>query len=162
MPGDVSNVTETREEGSGGRSSEAGHVASRQRNPKRSLRAQGSASPVTPLPKRFSARPKGAPVKALPFGETLVAETGLEAERVRHQLRESWRDSSAVLELCCDDPEKPNETGKSGAVSEGVKEVTEALEEAKLEELQEGTTEAEIEAKNCEEGASLWQHHNGT
>ena len=162
MPEDVSNVTETREEGSGGRSSEAGHVASRQRNPKRSLRAQGPASPVTPLPKRFSARPKGAPVKALPFGETLVAETGLEAERVRHQLRESWRNSSAVLELCRDDPENPSETGRREAVPEGVKEVTVALEEAQLEDLQEETTEAEIEAESCEEGASLRQHHNET
>ena len=162
MPEDVPNVTETREEDSGGRSSEAGHVAPRQRNPKRSLRAQGSASPVTPLPKRFSARPKGAPVKALPFGETLVAETGLEAERVRRQLRESWRNSSAVLGLCCDDSEKPTETGRREAVPEGVKEVTEALEEAQLEDLQEETTEAEIETESCEEGASLRQHHNET
>ena len=43
-----------------------------------------------------------------------------------------------------------------------MKEVTEALEEAQLEDLQEETTEAEIEAEDCEEGASLRQHHNET
>ena len=162
MPEDVPNVTETREEGSGGRSSEAGHVEPRQRNPKRSLRTQGSASPVTPLPKRFSARPKGAPVKGSPPEETQVAETELEAERVRFELQESWRDSSAALELCCDDSENPRETKRREATSEGVKEVIEALGGAQLEDLQEEMTEAEIKAKSGDEGASLRQHHNGT
>ena len=133
MPEDVSNVTETREEGSGSRSLEAGYVASRQRKPKRSLRTQGSASPTTPLRKRFSARPKGAPVKGTPPVETLVAETGLEAERTWLQLREGWRDSSAALESCCDDFEKPKETKRREDVSEAVKGVTEALKKAKLE-----------------------------
>ena len=162
MPEDVSNVTETREEGSGGRSLEAGHVASRQRNPKRSLRAEGSVSPTTPLPKRFSARPKGAPVKAPPPEETWSVEAELELVKDRLQLRESWRHSCAALECSRDDSEKPTETGRREAVPEGVKEVTEALEEAQLEDLQEETTEAEIEAESCEEGASLRQHHNET
>ena len=101
-------------------------------------------------------------MKVLSSGEGLVAGTGLEAEKGLRQLRESWRDSSAVLELCCDDSEKPNDTEGSGAVSEGVKEVTEALEEAQLEDLQEETTEVETKAESCEEGASLRQHHDET
>ena len=161
MSEDIPNVVEMREESSGGRSSVVGHIASRQRKPKRSLRTQGSAGPTTPFPKRFSARPRGAPVKAPPSEKYWSAETELEAARTRFQLRESWHDSSGALQLYHDDFEKPNETERNGAVSEGVKEVTEALEEAQLEELQEGTTEAEIEAKNCEEAASLRQHHNG-
>ena len=101
-------------------------------------------------------------MKVLPPVDPLVAETGCEAERVRLQLRQSWRNSSAALQLCCDDFEKPSEKEGSEAVSEGVKEVTEALEEAQLEYLQEETTEAEIGAEDCEEGASLRQHHNET
>ena len=160
MPEDVSNVTETREGGSGGRSSEAGHVASRQRNPKRSLRAQGSVSPTTPLPKRFSAHPKGAPVKAPPPEEKWSAEAELEVARTRSELRKSWRDSSAALEHCSDDFEKPNEKEGSEATSEAVKEVTRALEDAQLEDLQEETTEAVLETRSSEEGAPLRQHHN--
>ena len=101
-------------------------------------------------------------MKALLLVDPLVADTGCEGEKGRRQLRQSWRDSSAALQLCCDDFEKPSEKERNEAVSEGVKEVTEALEEAQLEDLQEETTEAEIEAEDCEEGASLRQHHNET
>ena len=101
-------------------------------------------------------------MKTLPSVDPLVAETGCKAEKVCLQLRQSWRDSSVALQLCCDDFEKPSEKERSEAVSEGVKEVMEALEEAQLEDLQEETTEADIEAEDCEEGASLRQHHNET
>ena len=84
----------------------------------------------------------------------------MEAERILLQLREGWRDSSAALEGCCDDFEKPKETKRKEDVSEAVKGVTEALEEAKLEDLQEETTEAVLEAGSSDEGASLRQHHN--
>ena len=160
MPEDTPDVAETGEGGSGGRSSQTGHVASRQRNPKRSLRTQGSVSPTTPLRKRFSARPKGAPVKEAPPGETVIAETGEEAKRIQRQLRESWRDSSAALEICVDDCEKPKETEGKEAASEAVERVTRTLEDTQLEDLQEETTEAELEAESGEEGASLRQHHN--
>ena len=118
-------------------------------------------SPTTPLPKRFLARPKGAPVKAPPPEEKWSAEVELEAARTRFELRKSWRDSSAVLEHCRDDSEKPTEKERSEAASEAVKEVTRALEDAQLEDLQEETTEAVLETRSSEEGAPLRQHHNG-
>ena len=162
MPEDPLDVKETCEEGSGVRLDETAHVASRQRKPKRSLRAEGSVSPTTPLPKRFSARPKGVPVKAPPPEETWSAEVELESVKDRLQLRESWRHSCAALECCRDDSEKPNEKERSEAASEAVKEVTRALEDTQLEDLQEETIEAVLEAGSCEEGASLRQHHDET
>ena len=64
------------------------------------------------------------------------------------------------MELYRDDFEKPNGTERSEAVSEAVKEVTKTLEDTQLEDLQEETTEAVLEAGDIDEGASLRQHHN--
>ena len=49
---------------------------------------------------------------------------------------------------------------RSEAVSEAVEEVTKTLEGTQLEDLQEETTEAVLEAGDSNEGASLRQHHN--
>ena len=87
-------------------------------------------------------------MKALPPVDPLVAETGCEAEKVCLQLRQSWRDSNAALQLCRDDSEKLSEKERCEAVSEDVKKVAETLEEAQLEDLQEETTEVEIEAED--------------
>ena len=162
MPEDVPNVAELREESSGGRSSVAGYVASRQRNPKRSLRVQGQSSPYTPLPKRPSARPKGAPVKGSPSEETLNEEAEFETEKARRELRDSWRRSSEVLQGCADDFEETLEAGRREVLRNEVKTVTEALEGAQLEDLQEETTEVDIKAESDDEGASLRQHRNET
>ena len=59
----------------------------------------------------------------------------LEAEQIQLQLREAWRDSSAALELHRDDFEKVKETKRTGAAFEGVKEITEVLEETQIEDL---------------------------
>ena len=45
-------------------------------------------------------------MKALPPLDPLVAKTGCEAKKVCLQLRQSWRNSSAALQLSCDDFQK--------------------------------------------------------
>ena len=100
-------------------------------------------------------------MKVPPPEENWSAEAELEAAKTRLQLRKSCRHSCAVLECCRDDSEKPNEKERSEATSEAVKEVTRALEDTQLEDLQEETTEAVLETRSSEEGAPLRQHHNG-
>ena len=156
MPEDTRDPEEEREGGPEGRSSAAGQGATRQRNPKRSLRVQGQSGPYTPLSKRPSARPKGAPVKGSPSEELLSEEAEFEAAKAKQELSDSWRRSSVILQGCVDDFEEPPEAARREAFRNKIRAATKALEEAQLEDLQEETTEVDIKAESEDEGASLW------
>ena len=162
MPEDVRDPENVREETPEGRSSAAGQGTTRLRNPKRLLRAQRLPSPYTPLPKRPSTRPKGAPVEGSPFEESLNEEARFEVARAKQELRDSWRRSSVVLQGCIDDSEGSLRSARREAFRDEVRAVTEALEGAQLEDLQEETTEVNIKAESEDESASLRQHHNET
>ena len=86
----------------------------------------------------------------------------MEAERVGPQWRESWRNSTAALELCRDDFAEAREKAQHWAFRGEAKAAIIAVDEAQLEEFQEEATEVAIEAESEREGASLRQHHNET
>ena len=89
-------------------------------------------------------------------------EAEFETEKARRELRDSWRRSSEVLQGCADDFEETLEAVRREVLRNEVKTVTEALEGAQLEDLQEETTEVDIKAESDDEGASLRQHRNET